>query len=66
MSWAVVIDAGLFDNIIYESPSKNAAEIYYIQTKNLASVPIELKPSEKVRKLREVFATTEILVSLSV
>lgn len=62
--WAVVINAGKFDWIIFESITKVAAETYYSLVLPLSNVPIEMKPERDVRHLKEEFVSEDIALDL--
>jgi len=64
--WVVCMNAGIFDIPLYESESKGAAEIYYLQVRTMSTKDIELKPEEEVRALKEYFIQENILVKVAV
>lgn len=62
---SVCINAGKFDIPLYESDSKRAAKIYFNLLTPLASAPVKLKRTQKVRKLKEYFITEDVPVNLT-
>ena len=66
MAYCVVIDAGKYDAVIFESASKIEAKKYRAEIKPFSKVTLKLKNSKKVRHIKEDFVTTDVLVSLSI
>jgi len=66
MSYLVVINAGLFDYILYEAKTKKLAKLYRKQLQKVCSLKLTIIPVENARKLAETFIDVEICTGVSV
>jgi len=64
--WTVVINVGMFDVPLKEFRTKGAAEIYYYQVCPLCNKSVEMKRSDDVRYLQEVFVKDDICIEIEV
>jgi hypothetical protein len=64
--WSVCINAGKFDSPLEEFTTKRAAKRYFKKASVVSKVPIELIPSNKVRRLQGYYITDDILISLKI